>query len=309
MWQTHAPVCTYVCVWEGSACFFFSTFQQDKVGCEPRLWDLDERRSLDGTWLRDMFFRQNRTWHLLRQNLIKLKQNTAIVAACVLCVCHVWNGTVQKRYGLVSAQHHQHAGFSLIYTQALTNDRCAQWCLKHFYEAVGVIKNVYYDGAERLAGRMLLITSYCFKWIRWEELLKSRLSRRFNPLKVISFPEMKGWVRGELYPPSCNMLQCIVQSDVEQSKACCFRSFKDLHKDRLQFSGAWKPQTVAEGCLPVSMTPGTCTSWQRGSVLRLKCWEEHLWAALYVHQWGFGGATLFLLHLVPTFSMVSTLAE
>lgn len=134
-----------------------------------------------------MFFRQNRTWHLLRQNLIKLKQNTAIVAECVPCVCRVWNGTVLKRYGLVSAQHHQRAGFSLIYTQALTNDRCAQWCLKHFYEAVGVIKNVYYDGAEWLAGRMLLITSYCFKWIRWAELLKSKFSRRFNPLKVISW--------------------------------------------------------------------------------------------------------------------------
>ena len=146
----HVRVCVCVCVYVcgGGAWFFFSTFQQNKVGCEPRLWDLDERRSLDGTWLRDMFFRQNRTWHLLRQNLIKLKQNTAIVARCVLCVCHVWNGTVQKRYGLVSAQHHQRAGFSLIYTQPLTNDRCVQWCLKHFYEAVGVIKNVYYDGAE-----------------------------------------------------------------------------------------------------------------------------------------------------------------
>lgn len=256
-----------------------------------------------------MFFGQNRTWHLLRQNLIKLKQNTAIVAECVLCVCHVWNGTVQKRYGLVSAQHHQPASFSLIYTQALTNDRCAQWCLKHFYEAVGVIKNVYYDGAERPAGRMLLITSYCFKWICWAELLKSRFSQRFNPLKVISFPEMKGWVRGELCPPSCNMLGCRVQSDVQLSKDSCFCSFKDLHKDILQFSGAWKPHTVAEGCLPVSVTPGTCTSGQRGSVLHLNRWEEHLWTALYVHQWGFGGATLFLLYLDPAPLMVSTLAK
>lgn len=66
------------------------------------------------------------------------------------------------------------AAFALIYTQALTNDRCAQWCLKHFYEAVWLIKNVYYDGAEWLAGRMLLITSYCFKWILWAEWLKSR---------------------------------------------------------------------------------------------------------------------------------------
>lgn len=73
--------CVCVCV---CACFFFlffppSTFQRNKVGCEPRLWDLDERHSLDGTWLRDMFLRQNRTWRSLRQNLIKLKQNTAIV--------------------------------------------------------------------------------------------------------------------------------------------------------------------------------------------------------------------------------------
>lgn len=101
---------------------------------------------------------------------------------------------------------------------------------------------------------MLLITNYCFKWIHWAELLKSSFSWRFNPLKVISFPEMKGRVRGELCPPSCNILGCRVQSDVE------------LSKDILQFSGAWKPHTVAEGCLPVSVIPGTCPSWQRFSL-------------------------------------------
>lgn len=86
----HLCICVCVCV----CAFFPPTFQRNKVGCEPRLWDLDERHSLDGTWLRDMFLRQNRTWHLLRQNLIKLKQNMAIVVECVLCLCHVWNETV-----------------------------------------------------------------------------------------------------------------------------------------------------------------------------------------------------------------------
>ena len=92
----HMLACVYmsVCVCMSVCVLFFSTFQRNKVGCEPRLWDLDERHSLDGTWLRDMFLRQNRTWHLLRQNLIKLKQNMAIVVECVLRLCHVWNETV-----------------------------------------------------------------------------------------------------------------------------------------------------------------------------------------------------------------------
>lgn len=217
-----------------------------------------------------------------KPNQIKAKHGHCC-RVCSVCVCHVWNGTVQKRYRLVSAQHHQRVGFSLIYTQALTNDRCAQWCLKHFYEAVGVIKNVYYDGAERLAARMLLITSYCFRWIRWAELLKSRFSQRFNPIKVISFSKMGDGVQGEPCPPSFNMPGCRVQSDVKLHKDRCFCRFRDLRKDVLQFLGAWKPPTVAEGCLPVSMTSGTCTSWQRGSVLCLNLWEEHLWPALYVH--------------------------
>lgn len=131
-----------------------------------------------------------------KPNQIKAKHGHCCGVCSVRVSCLKWYSA--EEIGAVSAQHRQRSGFSLIYTQALTNDRCAQWCLKHFYEAVGVIKNVYYDGAERLAGRMLLITSYCFKWIRWAELLKSRFSQRFNPLKVNLYPEMKGRVRGEL---------------------------------------------------------------------------------------------------------------
>lgn len=51
---------------------------------------------------------------------------------------------------------------------------------KALYRAVWVIKNVYYDGAERLTERVLLFTSYCFKLIPSAQLLDD-LSRKAPP--------------------------------------------------------------------------------------------------------------------------------
>lgn len=51
---------------------------------------------------------------------------------------------------------------------------------KALYRAVWVIKNVYYDGAEWLAERVLLFTRYCFRLIHSAELLNSLSNRHAN---------------------------------------------------------------------------------------------------------------------------------
>lgn len=124
--------CVFMCV-----CFFFPTFQQNKVGCEPRLWDLDERQP---------------GWSVIKRYVLEAKQDLAFAETkpnqikakhghcCGVCSQLVsrlkWN-SVKEKWACVCAASLT-CCFIHMYTQTLTNDGCAQWCLKHFIELSGL---------------------------------------------------------------------------------------------------------------------------------------------------------------------------